>query len=47
MEAKNKLFSILGSKEKSLENFTFDFNIPKSILLGEGEAWMVPKVLYT
>ena len=31
------IFTILGSKEKSLENFTFDLDVPKSIPLGEDE----------
>ena len=30
-------FTILESRGKSLENFTFDLDIPKSILLGEDE----------
>ena len=34
---KNIFFTILGSREKPLENFTFDLDVPKSILLGEDE----------
>ena len=40
MEAKEKQqhnFTILESRGKSLENFTFDLDVPKSILLGEDE----------
>ena len=40
MEVKKKsnhIFTILGSRGKPLENFTFDFNVPKSISLGKDE----------
>ena len=35
MEAKGKIFNILRSREKSLEKFTFDLDISKSIPLDE------------
>lgn len=35
---KKNIFNILGSKGKSLENFTFDFDVPKSILLSKDET---------
>ena len=38
---KNKIFSILGSKEKSLENFTCDLDVPRLIMLYEDEAWRI------
>lgn len=37
-EKKKNIFNILGSKGKSLENFTFDFDVPKSILLSKDET---------
>lgn len=37
-ESKNKIFNILGTREKSLESFSFDLDIPKSISLGEDEV---------
>ena len=41
MKAKKKkkhIFNILGSRRKTLENFTFDLDVLKSIPLGEDEA---------
>ena len=35
--SKNHIFTILGSKGKPLENFTFDLDIPKTIPLSENE----------
>ena len=46
MEVKKKsnhIFTILGSKGKPLENFTFDFNVPKSISLGKDEEQWIWK----
>lgn len=37
-KGKKNIFNILGSKGKSLENFTFDFDVPKSILLSKDET---------
>ena len=38
MEAKKKhIFMNLGTKGKVLKNFTFDLDVPKSILLDENE----------
>ena len=34
---KKHIFTILGSREKPLENFNFDLDVPKSIPLGENE----------
>ena len=34
---KKHIFIILGSREKPLENFTFDLDVPKSIFLEEDE----------
>ena len=38
MEAKNSIFNILRSRLKTLEDFTFDLDIPKSIPLDKDEA---------
>ena len=35
--SKNHIFTILGSKGKPLENFTFDLDVPISIPLREDE----------
>ena len=35
-QKQNQFFTILGSREKSLEKFSFDFDVPKSILRSEG-----------
>ena len=34
---KKHIFVNLGSKGKVLKNFTFDLDVPKSIILGEDE----------
>ena len=36
-EKKKSNFNILGSRGKSLEKFTFDLDVPKSIMLGGDE----------
>ena len=52
MEAKIKIFTNLRSRDKALETFTFDLDVPKLILLGEDEAWRVrrsptPKIFHS
>ena len=50
-KSKNHIFIVLGLRGKPLENFTFDLDVLKSILLGEDEEqWILnsytPKILY-
>ena len=42
-QRKTHIFTILGSKGKPLENFTFDLDVPKLILLGEHEEQWIWK----
>ena len=43
MEAKIKIFNKIGTREKPLEKFTSDLDVPKSIPLDENEEWRIWK----